>query len=206
MLFDIGRYYPQIETLVIDDGSADNTGKIAKANNSRIIFHTKNMGKGFALKEGISYALNNNFKWIVTLDGDGQHKPVHIKKFLCKIAAERYDLILGNRRDRLRRMPIHRQLSNGITSLLISLIGGNKRIRDSQCGFRAYRVGKFIEMPSHQHGFQFESEVLIWALKSGLRISEVDIDTVYGETKSSINLIKDTTRFIKLVLRTWIRA
>ena len=93
-----------------------------------------------------------------------------------------------------------RQLSNGISSIFISLFSGN-RFHDAQCGFRAYRV----DLPGleicREEGFQYESEVLLRLSRCGCRFEEIPIFTIYPSTGSHIRYLRDTARFIRLLWR-----
>ena len=200
LLFEINKYFPYLMTLVIDDGSKDKTAKIAQSFNCELIKHPFNQGKGASIRSALKFAYENKFTWLITIDGDNQHPPNKIHHFLEYIKKENVDLIIANRGDRHGKMPLHRQLSNGLTSIIISLIGGGYRINDSQCGYRAYKVQRFHSLETTQFGFHFESEILLKALRLKLKISEFEIDTIYTNQKSSIHLVKDTISFIKLVL------
>ena len=67
------RQFPSV--LVVDDGSTDATASLAESVGAVVIKHEFNLGKGAALKSGLSHALKQNYEWAVTLDGDGQHAP-----------------------------------------------------------------------------------------------------------------------------------
>jgi glycosyltransferase involved in cell wall biosynthesis len=200
LLFEINTNFPYLQILVVDDGSKDRTVKSAQTFNCEILKHPINKGKGASIKAALSFAHINRFTWLITIDGDNQHPPENIKHFLELIKNESIDLIIANRRDRRGKMPIHRQLSNAVTSILISILGGGIRIKDSQCGYRAYRVEDFHVFATTQLGFHFESETLLKALKSNLNIAEIEIATIYANQKSSIRLLKETITFIKLLL------
>ena len=98
-------------------------------------------------------------------------------------------------------MPIHRKLSNKITTALISRVTG-REIFDSQCGFRRYNISLINSFNYKEDGFQFESEVLIKCLSQGASIDQVKIETIYDKNnKSYIRHVSDTFKFIRLILR-----
>jgi len=70
--------------LVIDDASSDNTKSVAEDNGAFVIRNSVNLGKADALKIGFKYAQDNNFETIALLDGDGQHDPDELPKFIKK--------------------------------------------------------------------------------------------------------------------------
>ncbi|MBN2412101.1 glycosyltransferase family 2 protein [candidate division KSB1 bacterium] len=205
LVFELSKYIDNHNIVVMNDGSTDSTGNIIRKLSVHIIEHAHNMGKGAALLTGLKYAKKAGYKWVITLDGDGQHQPRYISDFLRQIRNNKVDLLLGNRQNRTNRMPLHRILSNGITSIIVSLCAGNIRIHDSQCGYRAFRLDCIDPDIFSEQGFQFESEMILRLGKCRCKIKEIPIETKYGNEFSSINLFGDTFRFIKLVFRsfTW---
>ena len=200
VLLDILQYVDKKDVLVIDDGSTDRTLDIIHRVGVESICHNINRGKGAALIAAYRYAIRNRYDWIITLDGDGQHPPSFIPDFLKEIGSNSHaDVILGNRSDRFVNMPFPRILSNGITSVILSLCSGGPLFHDSQCGFRAIRVSSLKPGWYKNKGFQLESEMLIKLGRSGKRFSEISISTVYGAQKSSIRAVSDTLKFIKLI-------
>lgn len=188
-----------IDTLVVDDGSADGSSEIAKKNGARVISNGKNCGKGYSLRKGIDYALSNNYDAIVIMDGDGQHKASDVPNFLSK-DLEKYDLIIGNRMHSTKNMPLIRIITNRFMSWLISKISGED-IRDSQCGFRLLRKNVMEKLKLNSDRFEIESEVLLKSAKLGFRIGNAPIQTIYGDERSKINPVKDTIRFFKFLFK-----
>lgn len=197
------RTRAQLETvLVVDDGSTDRTSDEAREANVEVIRHDKNQGKGAAIKTGLrELTSRTGVEWILILDGDGQHLPEEIPHFFT--AANNHDaaMIVGNRMDDTRTMPMVRKLTNLTMSGLISTIIGQP-VPDSQCGFRMFRkdlASAFVDVPSSN--FDFESEMLAIAARRGVKIAAATISTVYGDERSKIHPVRDTVRFFKLLGR-----
>ena len=132
------------------------------------------------------------------MDSDSQHNPQDLIKFLS--INSNFTFVIGKRKFN-NSMPIHRRLSNIITSFIISKLC-NTPIYDSQSGYRRYKLTAVCSETYNESGFQFESEVLIKLLKyNNCTIQHVDIDTIYNNESSSINNINDTIKFIKLIAR-----
>jgi len=205
LLFDILSFVTSDDIVVIDDGSTDDTAKTAQSAGVHCIRHSKNQGKGAALQTAIDYANAQQYNWIIFMDGDGQHNPRDLEHFYRAIAENTHDVIIGNRQARGSAMPLHRQLSNGTTSVIISLCAHGQRIHDSQCGYRAIRLLSLQHVTCSERGFQFESEILLRLAKVGVRIKEIPIQTTYAQEASSIQPVRDTLRFITLILKsfTW---
>lgn len=172
--------------LVIDDGSQDNTFKLAKKAGAQVISHTYNLGKGAALKTGIKYALEHGYERIVFMDGDGQHDPNIIPSLASKI--NEADLIIGSRfkNGSPAFMPLQRKISNRFTTFIISNLTGYN-VTDSQSGFRAISSNVAnIFLDIGYDDYIFESEMLYKSYKNNIKLKEVNIPCNYGEEKSYI--------------------
>ncbi len=182
--------------IVVDDGSTDNTYKAARKSGATVIRHHKNLGKGVALKTGFESALGMGADIVVVLDADAQHNPVEISKLLKAIKREDSDIVVGSRfLGDIKGMPRIRILSNTLTTMILRLFFGLP-ITDSQSGFRAYkrRVLEKIEFSAPR--FSAETEMLVDANRKGFKISEIKIQTVYGEEKSKMRNFEDTMRWL----------
>lgn len=200
LIFDISAYVPSEHIVVVDDGSQDETAKRAGECGATVLSHKRNFGKGRAIQTAIQYGIQHGYQWVVFMDADLQHPPSFLPYFMLEIDKGRADVILANRTDRFAQMPIHRQLSNGITSIMISLIAGT-RIHDSQCGYRAICLRHLQKIEFSETGFQLESEMLIKLGQAGACFREIPIQTVYANENSSIDPIRDTLQFIKLFIK-----
>ncbi|NLP12464.1 glycosyltransferase family 2 protein [bacterium] len=190
------------DLLIIDDGSTDGTLVAIEHLRLPTLQHAQNEGKGISLLQALRYAREKQYDWLVCMDGDGQHHPADLPLFLQHIARDEDDVVLGNRMQRAGTMPLQRQWSNRLSSLILSLLINNgQRLIDTQCGFRALRVSSLQETWFREKGFQFESEVLLVLGRRGCRIRQIPIQSCYAQEKSSIHPMADTLRFLKLVFR-----
>lgn len=188
--------------LVVDDGSTDRTSEEARAAGVEVIRHEVNKGKGEAIKTGLrALAARDRVEYILILDGDGQHLPEEIPHFLEEANRTGAGMLVGNRMSDVRTMPPVRRMTNRFMSSKISGVCGQE-IPDTQCGFRMIRrhlASALCAAPSRR--YDFETEMLSIAARHGCRIGAVPVSTVYGEEKSKIHPIRDTIRFIRLILR-----
>jgi glycosyltransferase involved in cell wall biosynthesis len=186
------------KVIVVDDGSNDTTFVKAKKAGVEILKHEKNKGKGEALHTGLEYALKKGFDPIILMDGDGQHDPNEIPRFLKAAQNPQVDIVVGSRMENVRNMPRERLVVNRIGSFLTSLLA-RQRIPDTQSGYRLVksRVLKKIILTSQR--YDVESEMLIKAGKKGFKIKSIPIKTIYRQEISHFHKFWDTLRFIKLI-------
>ena len=183
--------------IAIDDGSTDDSdANISFNEHITLLRNNTNRGKGFSLRKGLNYAVENGFDELVTLDADLQHNPDEIPLLISKLSE--YHIVIGNRLNNLMGMPLQRKISNKITSKLLSIKTG-QMILDSQCGFRAYRSEVIKNIKTDEDGYEAESELLIKSARLGYKIGFADISTIYGDEISKINPVKSTLGFIKLL-------
>ncbi|MBI2630407.1 glycosyltransferase family 2 protein [Candidatus Pacearchaeota archaeon] len=185
------------DVIVVNDGSRDNTLKEIKKTKAKIINLEKNKGKGAALKAGFSYGFKNKYDYFILLDGDGQHSPSEIPKFVKELS-KGYDIVIGSRKKRHSGMPYIRRASNFSSSLLISAKLG-KRIKDTQSGYRAINLNLLKGIKLKRKKYDLESEILLKMIRKGAKVKEIRIKTIYGDELSKINPIKDAYRLFRVL-------
>lgn len=183
--------------IAVDDGSTDDSSsKIPESKNITLLKMKVNRGKGFVLRAGLNEGVKKGFTQLITIDADLQHNPDEIPLLIREL--NNFDIVIGNRLNNLVDMPLHRKMSNKITSFLLSLKTG-KKIIDSQCGFRAYRAEVIKNIKTVKNGYEAESEILIKASRKGYKIGFTDISTIYGNEESKISPVKTTFNFVKVL-------
>lgn len=185
--------------IFVDDGSSDGTGEILKELNYTILNHEQNQGKGAAIQTALHFIKKKGGGQATTIDIDLQHPPEQLNDF-NDVSEE--TILLGYRNNR-RNMPILRQFSNFVTSLLVSVRSG-VAIKDSQCGYRSFNTKLFDQIECVESGFQFESEMLMKASLKGWKVEHIAIPTIYGAEGSAIKNIKDTVKFVSLWFKSFI--
>ncbi|MFA5275632.1 MAG: glycosyltransferase family 2 protein [Candidatus Omnitrophota bacterium] len=189
-----------LDVIIVDDGSTDNTAKIAQDKGVALIRNENNQGKGASLIKGFNYALDKGFDAVICMDGDGQHLPEEIPSFIRFAEHSSNSVFVGNRMTNLKGMPLVRMLTNKFMSWLISLVAKQK-IYDTQCGFRLIKSEVLKRVSLKAAKFEIESELLIQASRLGFGIESVPIKTVYAGEKSQINPFFDTLRFIQFIFK-----
>lgn len=195
-------FIPSSQIIVLIDGDYDSSQSVCEQYLIRTIVHIENQGKGAAIST-LFRNLSKHYRWIITMDADGQHIPEDLPQFLKKIDQATSDcaVVVGSRDRKGSSMPFARKCSNGLTSWFISLVTGQK-IDDSQCGYRAYRSSIVTQCICRYTRFEMESEILIRCASMGETIVSVPISTVYNGGVSHISHVKDTLRWIRAVIFT----
>ena len=186
--------------VVVDDGSTDATANEARTAGADVIVHEQNRGKGESIKSGFRYWLEHGSTYVIVLDGDGQHLPEEVDRFLNAASSSGAKLLIGTRMNDVREMPLVRRTVNRYMSRKISRLCGQE-IPDTQCGFRMVHRDIIPDLLGGTERFDYETEMLILASRAGCRIASVPISTVYSDEVSSIHPVRDTLRFFKLMRR-----
>ncbi len=200
------------QVIIVNDGSTDDTEKIASSRDVEILNSPRNRGKGFALRWGFDHALRNGCRAVVTLDADGQHDPADIPKFLKAHEEDSAIILIGSRMAEADKFPRSRYYSNQAGVFFISRALG-QYLEDTQCGFRLYPASAIRPMKLTTSHFQTETEILIRATRQGTRIASVPIKNIYwnghpmnGQTpKSNFRPVVDTFYICLVVLQGYLR-
>lgn len=187
--------------VVVDDGSADATAEVAKQAGAQVVRHPHNRGKGAALVTGLTHLQQSGADAAIFLDGDGQHDPAEIPRFMEAAQHHNAGIVVGNRMDATTGMPWLRLWTNRVTSWITGRLAGQP-VPDSQCGYRLVRREVAAALSLATSHFETETEMLIQAGRAGYRIVSVPVRTIYVPGRQShIRPIRDTVRFLRLTLR-----
>jgi glycosyltransferase involved in cell wall biosynthesis len=189
-----------LPVVVVDDGSTDDTAARAEAAGATVIRQTPNQGKGAALRTAFGWALDAGVEAVVTLDGDGQHDPSELPRFLgARTSAPGLELVIG-RRD-FGRMPPVRRLANLLGTVVLSVAVG-RWVPDNQSGYRL--VGKRLMSAmrhSRESGFELEVEMIAVCIRKGWPVEWVPIRTIYGDERSHIRPARHLREFIRAAIK-----
>ncbi len=183
------------DVLVIDDGSTDGGGELAREKGAIVLRHPQKEGKGRSLREGFAYILQKGYEGVITMDGDGQHAVDDVDAFLELVQSKGAKIINGTRMKNPQGMPFVRFVTNKIMSFLISSVC-RQSIPDTQCGFRYLSREVLEQLNLCSCDFEIETEVLIEASHKGHKIYSLPIRTIYQGETSKVNPFIDTFRFL----------
>ena len=200
----IKEYSEELDYIVINDGSTDNTEKILIENNINHIKLINNLGIGGAVQTGYKYAYENGFDIAIQFDGDGQHDINYVPNICEPILNGQADMVIGTRyldkSSSKFQSTFMRRLGSNIISIFIKVFAG-KKITDPTSGFRAVNK-KVIEEFAKEYPKEYpEPESTVSLLVNGYKVEEtpVNVNERTGGT-SSIRLWKSVDYMVKVVL------
>lgn len=200
----IKEYSEELDYIVINDGSTDNTEKILIENNIKHIKLINNLGTGGAVQTGYKYAYENGFDIAIQFDGDGQHDINYVPNICEPILNGQADMVIGTRyldkSSSKFQSTFMRRLGSSIISIFIKVFAG-KKITDPTSGFRAINK-KVIEEFAKEYPKEYpEPESTVSLLVNGYKVEEIPVsmNERTGGT-SSIRLWKTVDYMVKVVL------
>ena len=200
---EIKEFDTSIDVVVIDDCSRDDTADVAESHGATVLRLPFNVGIGGAVQTGIRYARDEGYEIAVRLDGDGQHAASELPKILAPIEAGEADLVIGSRffeAGGAYRPPFARKIGIAVFARLVSILGG-QRVTDTTSGFVALdRAGIELFATQFPHDYP-EVEATLVALRSGLRVKQVQVDMRERATgSSSITFVRSLYYIVKVML------
>jgi glycosyltransferase involved in cell wall biosynthesis len=166
--------------IVVDDGSSDRTGELARHEGVILLRHILNRGLGGALGTGITAALRLGGEAIVTFDADGQHDPNDIARLLEPIATGEADMVIGSRMLKPIGMPYRRRLANWTANVVTYLLFRGWTT-DSQSGLRAFSSQAAAQIQIMTSGMEVSSEIIAETVKNRLSRKEVPVHAIYTD-------------------------
>jgi glycosyltransferase involved in cell wall biosynthesis len=188
--------YPDAEVIVVDDGSDDDTAKVAAEAGAMVVRHPESLGNGAAIKSGARAATG---EVIAFMDGDGQHTASELAPLLQRLD-EGYEMAIGAR-DTGSHANVGRLFANGLYNGIASMMSGRK-ILDLTSGFRVARAEKFKQfLYLLPNGFSYPTTITMAFLRSGYAITFEPISAAERVGKSHIRPIRDGVRFLIIIFK-----
>ena len=203
--FDIKKFYKKnkikrIQFIFVDDGSSDNSKKIIEnfiknKRNFFLISHKKNLGKGAALRSGVSKA---KYEWILTLDADVSVKLSQLNIWVKKRLLNKNKILFGSRNlkeSNVKFILIRKFV--GLIFIFITHMLFNIKILDTQCGFKLYKkkIAKKIFSKLKENGFIHDIEIVLLAKNNNYIIKELPV-TWSHKYNGKVNLISDSLKML----------
>ena len=168
-----------VDVVIVDDGSTDDSARIARTYGARVVNHPFNLGQSMAFVTGLRAALMHDYEIIIEMDGDGQHDPRDIPRFVDQMQKTGCDIVVGSRRlgSSYKEEPFFRRaFLPPLTDLLNRITG--YQLTDSMCGYRAFRTDSLREHSRLLQDIERQyaaAELFIRFSKAGFTVTEIPI-------------------------------
>jgi len=170
---DIKKNIPRTKIIIVDDGSKDKTFEIAKHLKVIVLKHSKNKGKGEALKTAFRYVKKSKINKIVIMDADLQFSAKDAKRVLD--AVDGYDFVMGYRN--WKKLPFRHWLGNFVWKTPFNILFGTK-LKDTNCGLMAMN-SKVLDKVEVGGGYIIENMILASIIKNGFKMKQIPVNVDY---------------------------
>jgi len=185
----VQHHLPEADILVVNDGSKDNTARLAKSAGATVISHPFNMGYGVACQTGFKYASRHEYDYVIQMDGDGQHEPACVPDLLKAIQDPKIDVVFGSRWLGMAEYngPILRKFGKFFFGFLAGLLTRHK-VTDPTTGFQALsrQVVHFYCNEVYPIDYP-DADMIIVLDKAGFRIKEIPVIMYPNDTGRSMH-------------------
>ena len=192
--------------IVVDDGSSDQTARIARLGGAHVVSHLTNLGVGAATRTGLQAAQALDAGLVVTMDADGQHDPGEIQRLVRCLVEGQFDVVIGSRLQNYRGMPVTRFAANLLLNA-VTFIVYRKIVSDSQSGFKVFSREAVNKLDLRSSGYEICSEIVGEIYRKELSYKSLPIKAVYTKYSrakgqhflNGVNLLVEL--FIRLMRR-----
>jgi glycosyltransferase involved in cell wall biosynthesis len=178
------------EVFVVDDGSSDDTARVAKLAGADVIVHGGNKGYGAAIQSIITEAKKRDPDILVILDTDAQHEPKEIPNIIKPIIDNTADFVIGTRHKQEKKIPFYRRIGQKVILSSVKTLSKTTDITDSECGFRAFSRLAYNTLKLREKGMSISAETVAEATRQNLKIAQVPVSVTYNEDSSTLNPVK----------------
>lgn len=173
VITNLTKNFPEYDYVIVNDGSADKTADICKANKFNFINLPVNLGLAGAFQSGMRYAFQKGYDAALQFDGDGQHRPEYIKSMVQRMEETNADIVIGSRFAKERKPLTLRMLGSRVLSFLI-FITTFRFIKDPTSGMRLYNKTVLDEY-ANKINYGPEPDTLAYLLNRGCKIEEIQV-------------------------------
>ena len=205
---NLNEFAPDVDILVVNDGSTDKTSEICKKNPHCLVIDMPfNAGLAFTVQTGLRYAAKYDYDYALQFDGDGQHNAVYIKDLLAE-SEKGYDIVIGSRYKTEKRPLSIRSIGSGLIRAAM-LLTSKIKISDPTSGMRLFNK-KLLHEFAENINYEPEPDTIAYLARKGVQISEVQVtmnEREFGTSYFTVfKSIKYMLRmFLSIVVIQWFR-
>ena len=185
--------------IVVNDGATDNTSKILDGYlpSLQVVTHAENKGKGRALQNGFTRALELGFEYAVTIDSDGQHFPEDLPQLVSRLSKEPNSLIIGARNMSQEGVPGGSSFGNRFSNFWFWVETGI-RLPDTQSGYRVYPIKHLSKLKFYSPKFEYEIEVPVRAAWNGIPVISEPVQVKYEQEGERVTHFRPFMDFFRI--------
>lgn len=196
ILDDVLRYTDQL--IVVNDGATDSTLSILKDYSQiEVVSYSKNIGKGWALRQGFKLALSKGYDYVISIDSDGQHFADDLPFFLEALERQPNTLLIGSRNMSQASVPGKSSFGNTFSNFWYKVETGIT-LPDTQSGYRLYPVRAMASHTFVTRKFEFEIEVLVRSAWQGIDVASVPVKVYYPYKEDRISHFRPFKDFSRI--------
>ncbi|WP_102378460.1 glycosyltransferase [Raoultibacter timonensis] len=205
---ELDRVAPDVDILVINDGSTDGTGDLCRREGYNFLDLPVNVGLSSGFQAGMKYADRQGYDCAIQFDADGQHRPEYIKPLLEAMEQSGADIVIGSRFVTKKKDVSARMAGSALISFLIRLTTG-KRLSDPTSGMRMYNRRAMAEFVK-RYDFGPEPDTLANLIRKGFKVVEVQVEMRERETGESYlsfskSIMYMARAFVSILIVQWLR-
>ncbi len=170
---ELERDFPQLDYIVVNDGSTDRTAEICRRKGYRLLDLPVNLGLAGCFQAGMKYAFQKGYRYAIQFDGDGQHRPEYIEAMRKKMD-EGYDIVIGSRFVERPKNFSPRMVGSRMIAAAIRLTTGTK-LADPTSGMRMFNR-EMIQEFALRLNYGPEPDTVSFLIKQGARVAEVQVE------------------------------
>jgi glycosyltransferase involved in cell wall biosynthesis len=174
------------EVFIVDDGSSDDTVKVAELAGAGVVRHDHNKGYGAAIQSIIAEAKKRDADILVILDADAQHDPKEIPGLLQPLLENKADFVIGTRRKEKKKIPFYRRIGQKVILSSVKMLSDDD-LTDTECGFRAFSRKAINTLELRENGMAVSAETVAEASRKGLVTLQVPVSVTYSDDSSTLN-------------------
>jgi glycosyltransferase involved in cell wall biosynthesis len=185
----IFKHAPDVDILVVNDGSRDETAYLAEEAQAKVVTHPFNMGYGAACQTGFKYAYRKGYDYVIQMDGDGQHEPACVPDLLAAVQDPDVDIVLGSRWLGVVKYqgPLLRKFGKFYFAFLASLLT-NKKVTDPTTGFQALSSAVVQFYCTEVYPVDYpDADMIIVLDRAGFHVKEVPVIMYHNRTGQSMH-------------------
>ena len=186
------------DVCVVNDGSTDNTLQvIAQFPGIKIHSYTQNQGKGWALRQGFKFAVDNGYDYAITIDSDGQHYAKDLPTMLTALEENDNAIVIGARNMDQASVPGKSSFGNKFSNFWFTLETGID-VPDTQSGYRLYPIKSLAGIRFFTYKYEFEIEVIVRAAWNGINVLAVPVSVYYPPAEERISHFRPFQDFSRI--------